>query len=41
MEFIQTNSYLMDIVVIYELVKSDKKENGKSKGTTTQLRYEV
>ena len=41
MEFIQTNSYLMDIKIIYELVKSDNKENGKSKRTTTQLRYKV
>mgnify|MGYP003663646143 CR=1 FL=1 len=37
MEFIQTNSYLMELNIKYELVESDKKTNGKS--TTTSTAY--
>ena len=34
MEFIQTNSYLMDIKIIYEVVKSDNKNDTKERLTS-------
>ena len=40
MEFIQTNSYSMDLDIIYEVVKSDK-QNDKSKGKKFNIRYKV